>query len=339
MKCLFDCFSTKKVSVTLIDQKKKASDSNEINSLDSVKQFKVLKLPTKKTSDVTDPDLIYQQFSQCGGKFCHSNERSLNATGLIKGLDLTVVTEDLKVSDRPYEKLIKEFNLIDRFQRLNIGLVINIQNKGEHANCLQTQLEPSGFTYDSTHFTKNDISYLHLPISIENTNSFNSQIFSILIEIDKFLKYSEKTILIHCNDGCHRSMIVCCCYLIFVNEINNNSELSSFLVKKVSNDDSRLLVLQVSTHFLEHYKSLRKLYKNKKESFDFFCKTQKYFLSEFSINTIKGIPFIVYNFFEIIERELGACDSEECSLVANKLFTNVTYSSLSTVQKDKIVSR
>ena len=48
---------------------------------------------------------------------------------------------------RPSTRLMKEYQLIDKFQENNIGAIFNLQEKGEHLSCGDGVEPSSGFSY------------------------------------------------------------------------------------------------------------------------------------------------------------------------------------------------
>ena len=91
----------------------------------------------------------------CGGKKCHHElvEYCPNPPA-IPGLHSSWVTDDMIAMQRPSERLIKEYNIIQSYKEfynykfsLNIGAIFNLQEPGEHAKCGDGVLKESGFHY------------------------------------------------------------------------------------------------------------------------------------------------------------------------------------------------
>ena len=62
---------------------------------------------------------------------------------------------------RPWEQNLKSGTL-QELQRLNFGMVLNLEETGEHANCGPGNLPASGFTYDPETVMAAGIGYFHM---------------------------------------------------------------------------------------------------------------------------------------------------------------------------------
>ena len=82
-----------------------------------------------------------------------------NKPNAIKGLNSNFITEKIIIGQRPSDKLIQEYNLIEQFKKLNIGLIVNLEKEGEHPFCGPNayKLNNSGYSYNPSNFSGNDI--------------------------------------------------------------------------------------------------------------------------------------------------------------------------------------
>jgi hypothetical protein len=53
----------------------------------------------------------------------------------------------LLATQRPSTRLLRDFNLLEKFKSLRLFSIINLQEKGEHALCGDGIDEDSGFSY------------------------------------------------------------------------------------------------------------------------------------------------------------------------------------------------
>ncbi len=49
---------------------------------------------------------------------------------------------------RPWHENVIKYNLVDVFLRYKVGMILNLQEVGEHQNCGPGNLACSGFSYD-----------------------------------------------------------------------------------------------------------------------------------------------------------------------------------------------
>ncbi len=94
----------------------------------------------------------------CGWSKCKHENYLNNPYSVIKGLHSDFITPDIIASQRPSTTLILEHNIIDTFQEMGIGLIVNVQREGEHPYCgPNKKIEDSGFTYNPHMFLAADI--------------------------------------------------------------------------------------------------------------------------------------------------------------------------------------
>ena len=81
----------------------------------------------------------------------------------IEGLNCDQIDDYLFASQRLTNRVINEFNLINKLKELNIGLIVNCEQKGEHPLCGDTykdKLDICGFAYSISLLGKNGINVL-----------------------------------------------------------------------------------------------------------------------------------------------------------------------------------
>lgn len=96
----------------------------------------------------------------CGGDACKHEDfrKNKNKHNAINGLHSNFITDEIIAAQRPSTILINNFNLIQVFKEMNIGLIVNVQREGEHPYCGPNgKLEESGFTYNPHHFLAGDV--------------------------------------------------------------------------------------------------------------------------------------------------------------------------------------
>lgn len=76
------------------------------------------------------------------------------------GLHSSWVGEDIVAMARPWECHLK--SAVSDMARLGFGLVLNLQETGEHAACGPGLVAHTGFTYDPATLQKHSIGYCHM---------------------------------------------------------------------------------------------------------------------------------------------------------------------------------
>ena len=151
----------------------------------------------------------------------------------IEGLNCDKINDYLYASQRLSNKLLKKYDLIKKLKELNIGLIVNCEEKGEHPFCstLYTDgLAPNGFAYSFIDLENNGINVLKCGWK----DFFAPESFHHMIKIIKKMYYYihtlKKGILVHCHAGFGRTAITLACYLMFEKKIN--AEEARKLVRK-----------------------------------------------------------------------------------------------------------
>ena len=151
----------------------------------------------------------------------------------IEGLNCDQIDEYLFASQRLTNKVIKEFNLVNKFKELNVGLIVNCEMKGEHPLCGDSYydgLDISGFSYSTSLFEKNGIEVLLCGwTDLTIPDSFN-HLIKIIKKMYYYINTLNKKIIVHCHAGFGRTAIVLACYYIFTKKIE--AEKARQLIRK-----------------------------------------------------------------------------------------------------------
>ena len=83
-----------------------------------------------KVDEFDEKAIFLCQF--CGGESCdhedyNTNKKQPNA---IEGLNSNWITDDILAMQRPSERLIKQFNIYEKFKEKKIKTVLNLQEPG-----------------------------------------------------------------------------------------------------------------------------------------------------------------------------------------------------------------
>jgi protein tyrosine phosphatase domain-containing protein 1 len=141
----------------------------------------------------------------------------------IEGLNSDKVDDYLFSSQRLTNKLIKQYDLVNKLKQLNVGLIVNCQEEGEHPYCgtvYNDGLDENGFAYSTKELEKNGIHVLLCGwLDFVAPDSFNHMI-KIVKKMYYYIHCLNKKVLVHCHAGMGRTGTSLACYKIFEKKIN-----------------------------------------------------------------------------------------------------------------------
>ena len=197
-----------------------------------------------------------------------------NKPNAIKGLNSNFITETIIIGQRPSDKLIQDFNLIEQFKKLNIGLIVNLEKEGEHPFCGPNayKLSNSGYSYNPSSFSGNDINVKFFGWKeIKSQLSINF-ILKIVKEISIFVYNKKQKVYIHCHSGNVRSGVIIACYLIYTTNQSVNDIIKLIQDKRNTCLKSKNEIRQINI-FYQFIETSRIIY-GKKEKIDVYLKRQ-----------------------------------------------------------------
>ncbi|XP_066540379.1 protein tyrosine phosphatase domain-containing protein 1 [Hoplias malabaricus] len=167
----------------------------------------------------------------CGGSDCRYEGPACwrPSQQVIKGIFSSWVTGDIIAMARPSTDLIKRYNIIEQFKKLNIKSIINMQLPGEHAYC-GPDLEPdSGFTYSPQVFMENQIYFYNFGMA-----DFGVSTMVGVLDAVKVLAFSveEGKVVVHCHAGLGRTGVLIACYLIYTLRITASEAIHYVRIKR-----------------------------------------------------------------------------------------------------------
>lgn len=108
--------------------------------------------PLKVRNGYEDKDTLICRF--CGGESCKHEDYRTIKNPAIPGLNSNWINEDIVASQRPNARLLKEHHSIEFMKKAGFGIVVNLQEPGEHAKCGDGIDNRWGFSYSSEMFNQ-----------------------------------------------------------------------------------------------------------------------------------------------------------------------------------------
>ena len=168
----------------------------------------------------------------CGGTKCPCEDYRKNPKNAIEGLNCDIINNEIYASQRPSNTLIEKYNLIKRFHKNNIGLIVNLQRPGEHPYCGPNALDPlSGYSYSPSIFSSEGIKVKLSGWKDMDVPDSLYFMLDIIKEIYDMIKIKKKKVLVHCHAGNGRTGIVIACYLMYT--YNYNAEEAVFKLREI----------------------------------------------------------------------------------------------------------
>ncbi|KAJ1332385.1 hypothetical protein BSLG_008689 [Batrachochytrium salamandrivorans] len=108
---------------------------------------------------------------------------------------------------RPSSRLIKEFDLVTKFQEHQIHSIFNLQEAGEHAMCGDGNEPLSGFSYLPETWMDNG--------SVPDMQTPDCETMMSIVQVMAYALSSGKRIAVHCHAGFGRTGLSIACYLVY----------------------------------------------------------------------------------------------------------------------------
>ena len=180
----------------------------------------------------------------------------LNTEDTIDHFVLSYYTPINKIENNIYVGSVHAFYYPSIFLDLDIQVIISLTNpsiniKNETMNDTLNRI----INKDTIEWKKYYLSHSIFEDSDRNTSEeFILTIFTILKIIHK-ADYNNKKVFIHCKSGMHRSIAICCCYLI----LKYNSDWSTVFnkiknIRQCSDPKYKDLIIKIIKTILFHYK-------------------------------------------------------------------------------------
>ena len=238
----------------------------------------------------------------CGGKNCKDENflKNVNKPNAIHGLNSNFITENIIAGQRLSDVLIKKFNLIEKFKKLNIGLIINLQREGEHPFCGPNKLNNFGYSYNPSYFTSDDINVKFFGWKETKTSLSINFILEIIKAMCNTIINNKQVIYIHSHSGNGRTAVIIACYLLYTTNKSVDCVIKEIISKRKESFENKgeIKNIQVFKDFLDDSRIIF----GKKEKIDVYLKRQEDLLFGYEANLYGFIPKIITRTLEEIIR-------------------------------------
>jgi len=202
---------------------KRNKDFNKTFSINEIKLRSKSTIYKTKTNDNFSFRHIFVCLTRCK-KVCKMEDFKVRQIPTaIEGLNSDKVDDYLFSSQRLTNRLINQYDLVNKLKQLNVGLIVNCEEEGEHPICgtvFHDGLDESGYAYSIKELEKNGIHVLPCGwLDYVAPDSFNHMI-KIVKEMYHYIHSLNKKVLVHCHAGMGRTGTSLACYKIFEKKIN-----------------------------------------------------------------------------------------------------------------------
>jgi protein tyrosine phosphatase domain-containing protein 1 len=115
---------------------------------------------------------------------------------------------------RPSDRLIKQYSLIQKFKELNINTILNLQEPGEHPYCGDGLLPKVGFSYNPERLFTHGIMFFNESWEDMTATTFEHMMRIMDVFYVAIVKEKGK-IAVHCHAGRGRTLLVICSWLVY----------------------------------------------------------------------------------------------------------------------------
>ncbi|KAG2450553.1 hypothetical protein HYH02_005054 [Chlamydomonas schloesseri] len=161
---------------------------------------------------------LFKEKVQCaceGSKWCtRENPAKQKAPNAIAGLHASWVGDRVLAMARPWQAYVEQYRLVDAFKQANIGMILNLQEVGEHASCGPGNLPGTGFTYDPESFMAAGIGYYNFSWRDMGVPSLD-RMMDIVQVMDYVTRVEGRKIAVHCHAGLGRTGLSIACFFVF----------------------------------------------------------------------------------------------------------------------------
>ncbi|KAG1660567.1 hypothetical protein FOA52_005103 [Chlamydomonas sp. UWO 241] len=153
-----------------------------------------------------------------GGSCSREDPAKQQGENAIAGLHCSWVGDSILAMARPWQSYVVQHGLVDAFVRSRIGMILNLQEVGEHENCGPPgnpgNLPSSGFSYDPDTFMAAGIGFYNFSWRDMGVPDLD-KMMDIVQVMDYVISVEQRRVAVHCHAGLGRTGLVIACYMVF----------------------------------------------------------------------------------------------------------------------------
>ena len=249
--------------------------------------------------------------SVCSKECRCENNKYRKIPSSIDGINCDKIGDFLFASQRLTNRLNKKYNIINKLKELNIGLIVNCQEKGEHPLCgtvYNDGLDIEGFSYSIKELQTNGINVLCCGWKDYNPIDSFYPMIKIVKKIYYYIHSLNKKVLAHCHAGFGRTAISLVCYKIFEKNITAENARKEIRVGARKNCLASSIQFRYCQEFAKFIEITRENFfeKNKKDITIFKINEKTLDVGNYKFtyfndeNFINYIPLFLLNVFDRI---------------------------------------
>ncbi|XP_062872068.1 protein tyrosine phosphatase domain-containing protein 1 [Trichomycterus rosablanca] len=194
----------------------------------------------------------------CGGRACKYEDPSRwsEADQAIRGLYSTWITDELLAMARPSTEILEKYQVIDQFHRCGVRSLMNLQQRGEHADCGNALVPESGFTYRPESFMEAGIYFYNF-----EWNDYGVAPLTTILDMVKVMCFAlqEGKMAVHCHAGLGRTGVLLACFLVYTSRMTADEAISFVRSKRPRSIQTRRQLVCVR-RFAEFLQPLRSVF-------------------------------------------------------------------------------
>eukprot|EP00798_Chlamydomonas_sp_ICE-L_P004014 gene4014-14093_t len=162
-----------------------------------------------------------------GSKFCtRENPARQRGGNAITGLHASWVGDMVLAMARPWQENVVKCKMVEAFVKANVGMILNLQEVGEHESCGPGNLAHTGFSYDPESFTSACIGFYNF--SWQDMGVPDLDRMMDIVQVMEYVANTEgRKIAVHCHAGLGRTGLAIACWFVFTKSHSADSAITT----------------------------------------------------------------------------------------------------------------
>ncbi|GBF98311.1 hypothetical protein Rsub_10974 [Raphidocelis subcapitata] len=164
-------------------------------------------------------NFLLKEHVQCiceGGRACNKEDPSRQAgpPAPFAGLHCSWVAGGVLAMARPWQENLEKHDVLRQFREQGVGMVINLQEVGEHAECGPGNLPGSGFTYRPEYFMAGGIGFVNISWRDMGVPTLDRMLDLVQV-MHHCTAVEGRRLALHCHAGLGRTGLAAACFLLY----------------------------------------------------------------------------------------------------------------------------